>query len=252
MPKTVLQLVQQILNDMDSEPVNQLSDTLEAEQVAAVLAETFEDIVSTREIPEHRTLLKLTPASDSQYPTVFLYEDNVFRITNVWYDIQENTTPTDANREYREVYWCDPLDFIRKIDAVDSAGSDYDTVTELASGTTFRIRNNKHPSFYTSFDNKRIIMDSYHSTYDDTLQSSKVRAYGVIIPTFNQFDPDHEVDLDPAHTQYLLREATARCFDLFKGGVTPKVEQAAKRVKNHLRNDRYRTVRPNIRNDYGR
>ena len=56
MTKTVLQMVQIILNDMDSEPVNQLSDTLEAEQVASVLAETFNDIVTTREIPEHLTV----------------------------------------------------------------------------------------------------------------------------------------------------------------------------------------------------
>ncbi len=68
MTKTVLDLVQTILNDMDSEPVNQLTDTLEAEQVAKVLKNTFEDIVATRIVPEHQELLKLTPASDSAYP----------------------------------------------------------------------------------------------------------------------------------------------------------------------------------------
>lgn len=252
MSKTVLEMVQIILNDMDSEPVNQLSDTIEAEQVASVLAETFNDIITTREIPEHRQLIKLTPASDSEYPTEFIYEDNVTRITNVWYDIQLNTVPTDAARNYKEIYWCDPLDFLRKVDSMSSSGTDYKTVLERSSGTTLRIRNNQFPTYYTSFDNKRIIMDSYHDLYDDTLQASKVRAYGAVHPTFNQHDPDHVVDLDPAYTQYLLKEATARCFDLFKGGVTPKLEQSVKRVKNHLRNDRYRTVRPNTRNDYGR
>ena len=252
MTKTVLQMVQIILNDMDSEPVNQLSDTLEAEQVASVLAETFNDIVTTREIPEHRQLLKLTPASDSEYPTEFIYEDNVTRITNVWYDTQLNNVPLDSARTYKEIYWCEPLDFLRKIDSASTSGTAFKTVLERSSGTTLRIANNAFPSYYTSFDNKRIIMDAFHDTYDDTLQASKVRAYGVIHPIFNQFDPDHVVDLDPAYTQYLLKEATARCFDLFKGGVTPKLEQSIKRVKNHLRNDRYRTVRPNTRNDYGR
>lgn len=252
MTKTVLQMVQIILNDMDSEPVNQLSDTLEAEQIASVLAEAYYDIISTREVPEHRELLKLTPASDSEYPTEFIYEDNVTKITNVWYDVQENVVSTNAARVYKELYWCEPLDFLHKIDGMSVADTNYDTVLERSSGTTLRIRNNQHPSFYTSFDNKRIICDSYHSLYDDTLQSSKVRAYGVVQPVFNQHDPNHVIDLDPAHTQYLLKEATARCFDLFKGGVTPKLEQSVKRVKNHLRNDRYRTVRPNIRNKYGR
>ncbi len=150
------------------------------------------------------------------------------------------------------MHWCEPLEFLDRIDAVSSSGSDYDTVLENSAGTTLRIVNNKFPSFYTSFDNKRIIMDSYNSAYDDTLQASKVRAYGTVLPTFNESDGSSTVDLDPAHTQYLLKEATARCFDLYKGGVTPKLEQSVKRVKNHLRNDRFRTERPNTRNDYGR
>lgn len=252
MAKTVLEMVQIILNDMDSEPVNQLSDTLEAEQVAIVLEETFNDIVSTRDVPEHKQLLKLTPASDSEYPTEFIYEDNVVRIEKVWYDVQENIVPTNAARTYREIYWKDPLDFLRAVDPYSSAGTDYDTVLERSSGTTLRIQNNAHPTFYTSFDNGRIVMNSYHGVYDDTLQASKVRAYGSVLPTFNKDDPDHVVDLGPAYTQYLLKEATARCFDLFKGGITPKLEQSVKRAKNHLRNDRYRTLRANTRNDYGR
>lgn len=252
MSKTVLQMVQKILNDMDSEPVNQLSDTLEAEQVASVLAETFIDITTTRDIPEHRQLLKLVPASDNAYPTEFYYEDNVTHITNVWYDVQTNAPPTDNGRRYKEIYWLEPMDFLARIDYNASGSIDFDTVLERKSGTALRIRNNQFPSYYTSFDDERIIMDAYHSTYDDSLQSSKVRAYGTVQPTFNEFDPDHVVDLDPEYTQYLLKEATARCFDLFKGGTTPKLEQSVKRVKNHLRNDRYRTTRQNIRNHYGR
>lgn len=252
MAKTVLQMVQTILNDMDSEPVNQLSDTLEAEQVASVLAEAYNEIITTREIPEHRQLLKLTPASDDDYPTEFIYEDNVTRITKVWYDVQKNVVPLTSAREYREVKWCEPEHFIMITDAIGSAGTDFVTITEKLSGTHMRIRKNAFPTYYTSFDDKTIIMDSYNAAYDDSLQASKIRAMGVVQPIFNQYDPDYVIDLDPAYTQYLLKEATARCFDLFKGGVTPKLEQSVKRVKNHLRNDRYRTTRKNVRNHYGR
>ena len=252
MSKTVLDMVQIILNDMDSEPINQLSDTLEAEQVASVLAETFNEIIQTREIPEHRRLLKLTPASDSEYPTEFTYEDNVTAITKVWYDVQKNTSPTNAARLYKEIYWRDPEDFLYILDGVGSAGTDYTTVLEKDSGTVMRIRNNAFPTYYTSFDDEVIIMDAFHSGYDDTLQASKVRAMGVVEPIFEQYNGAFEVPLDPAYTQYLLKEATARCFDLYKGGTTAKLEQSTKRVKNHLMKSRFRTTRDNIRNDYGR
>lgn len=251
MAKTVLQMVQIILNDMDSEPVNQLTDTLEAEQVASVLAETFNDIVSTRDIPEHRELIKLVPASDNEKPTQFEYQSDT-KLEKVWYDVQENVSPTDAARQYREIYWEEPLDFLRRADSVGSAGTDFITYIEPKSGTSIRIPNNKFPQYYTSFDDELIVMDSYHAAYDDSLQSSKIRAYGVKRPSFNQFDGAHVVDLDEAYAQYVLKEATARCFDLFKGGPTPKMEQSVKRVKNHLRNDKFNTKRPNVRNHYGR
>lgn len=254
MARTVLELVQIILNDMDSEPVNQLSDTLEAEQVAIVLAETFNDIVSTRGIPEHEQLLKFVPSSDTAYPSEFRYGDNVTRIQKVWYDVQPNPlgSSTNAARQYREVRWCEPLDFLRIIDAVASTGTDFDTVLERSSGTTLRIKNNKFPELYTTFDDKYIIMDSYHGSYETTLTAARVRAYGTVLPTFNKDDPDHEVDLDPAYTQYLLKEATSRCFDLFKGGSLAKLEQSARRAKVHLQNDLYRTSRDPRRPHYGR
>ena len=252
MSKTVLQLVQSILNDMDSEPVNGIDESLEAEQVVSILADTFQDIVYTEDLPEHRELLKLTAAADSTAPTEFSYDDNVIRVHRVWYDIQDNSPATDANRIYSEIMWCDPLDFIDRLDAVDPSGTDYDTILENSSGTVIRIRNDKHPTFYTSFDNKTIVMNSYNSTYDTTLQASKVRAYGAVVPIFDSTNGASVVDLDPAHTQYLLREATSRCFELLKGGTTPKMEQNTRRVRFYLQNDKYRTVQPNIRNNYGR
>ena len=60
MRNTLLQMVQSILSDMDSEAVNSISDTVEAEQVASVIQETFFNIVAARYIPEHRPLIKLT------------------------------------------------------------------------------------------------------------------------------------------------------------------------------------------------
>ena len=41
MKRTLLEMVQSILSDMDSEDVNAVSDTLEAQQVASVIEDTY-------------------------------------------------------------------------------------------------------------------------------------------------------------------------------------------------------------------
>ena len=52
-------MVQNILSDMDSEEVNSVSDTNEAEQIAEVLEATYHNMVSSRFIPEHSQTIKL-------------------------------------------------------------------------------------------------------------------------------------------------------------------------------------------------
>ena len=53
MKRTLLSMVQSILSDMDSEDVNAISDSIEAQQVASVIEDTYFNLVSARDIPEH-------------------------------------------------------------------------------------------------------------------------------------------------------------------------------------------------------
>lgn len=244
MKRTLLQIVQDILSDMDSEPVNSLADTNEADQIATVVEQTFYDIIATRSVPEHEELIKLVPLSDDDFPTHFLIPDNVTDVTHVWYD-----TSDDSTFEYTEIKWCDPLDFLTRVDKVQS---DYQNVKDKSGNTNLRIVNNKHPSFYTSFDDLHIVMNSFKSTVDDTLQESKVRAYGRKFPVFNRFDDDYIPDIDDEFFPHLISEARARAMDLFKGGVPQKMEQAARRNKVHLQNDKFRIARANNWRHYGR
>jgi len=241
--KTLLEIVQEILSDLDSEDVNSISDSLEAEQVARMVESTYYNIVATRHVPEHAELIKLTAASDTDFPTHFNYPDNVKRIEVFHYD-----TSDDGSFDYEEVHWLDPLDFLARVDGVQS---NYDSVLDKNAGTNLRIQNNKKPEYYTSFDDYYIVCDSYNSTVDTTLQESKSRAYGIKYPVFSRTDsytPDLDADMFP----YLIAESKSVAFSLLKGGSDPKVEQAARRQKSYIQNDRYRTVQGKHWNDYGR
>lgn len=240
MKKTLLEIVKSILSDMDSEDISSISDTIEAQQVASIVEDTFYNIVATKVAPEHAQLIKLTAASDSDHPTHFHYPENVKEITKVWYE--------DSEGSYRRIDWCEPMDFLSRTDPV---ASDYDTVLDQNGGTKLRIVNNETPRFYTSFDDYWMVFNSYDGDEDTTLQASKVRAYGIVYPVFDQSD-SYTPDVDATMFPYLIAEAKSTAMSLLKGSSDPKVEQAARRQRSLVQNDMYRTKREPSRKKYGR
>ena len=240
MKTTLLQIVQSILSDMDSEDVNSISDTVEAQQIGSVVEDTYYNIIADREIPEHNKLMTLTAMADSAKPTHFKYPTNTKHIDRVEYNVG-----TVAKKDFAEVAFVDPVYFLDNMDESGLLVETYDGNLDIFVGTTTA------PSYYTSFDDEYVIMNSYDSAVDTTLQSSKIRAFGSVYPTFSQTD-SFAPDLDNTLMPLLLAEAKSTCFSLFKGGSDPKVEQAARRLKSYVMNDQYKTKRPNIRNYYGR
>lgn len=240
MKTTLLEMVQSILNDMDSEHVNSISDTVEAQQIASVVEDTYYNIISARDIPEHNKLLSLTAMSDSTKPTHFRYPTNTKVIKRIDYNVG-----TVAEKSFKEIFWVDPVTFLDRMDEDGLLVETYDGNIDIFVSTNYA------PTYYTSFDDNFIIMDSYDSSVESTLQSSKTRAFGSVYPTFSQID-DFEPDLDENMLPLLLAEAKSTCFSLFKGGSDPKIEQAARRLKSYVQNDMYKTQRPNKRPNYGR
>jgi len=240
MKTTLLQVVQSILSDMDSEEVNSLSDSVEAQQIASVVEDTYYNIIAAREIPEHNKLMTLTAASDSTKPTHFKYPTRTKHIERVEYNVG-----TVADKDFREIRFVDVVYFLDNMNENGKLVETYDGNLDIFVGTK------DHPTYYTSFDDENIIMNSYKSSVEATLQASKIRAFGSEYPAFSQTD-SHEIDLDNTLMPYLLAEAKSACFSLFKGGSDPKIEQAARRLKFYVQNDQYKTKRENIRNYYGR
>ena len=242
MKRDLLSMVQSILSDMDSEDVNAISDSVEAQQVASVIEDTYYNLVADRTIPEHKELLKLTSLSDNTRPTHFRYPTNVKEIEKVYYNIA-----TDGTFNYREVVWEDPMTFLGKATyTTDSAA-----VLDVNGGVTFYVRNDDFPITYTSFDDEHIVFNSYDATEETTLTEANTRAYGTVYPTFTISDT-FEPDLDDTLRPYLLAEAKSVCFSLFKSGSDPKIEQSARRHKAYTQNDKYKTRRENSRPKYGR
>lgn len=243
MKKSLVEIVKNILSDLDSDDVNTISDTVEALQVAQIVEQTFYDIIATRNIPEHQSLIKLTPLSDSEHPTHFVLSDTQAKIDAIWYD-----SSLDNTFAYSVVWYLEPKDFL---DLCDKRSDDYILVTDKVAGTKLRIGTTATPKYYTSFDDEHVVMDSYNASIDSTLRESKVRALGRTYPVFLISD-SYVPDIDASVFPYLVQEAKSRAFSVLKGGPDQKVEQAARRQKVYVQNDKYRLEAPNKKRNYGR
>lgn len=242
MKSTLLQIVQSILSDMDAEEVDSISDTIEAQQIASVVEDTYYNIIAGREIPEHRKLVALTSLSDSTRPTHFTYPSNLKSLTRISYNVSETATP-----EWRDIKFVTPEYFL------DNMSDDELEVDTVVGTVPIYVWNDRMPTYYTSFDDTRIIMNAYDATVETTLQASKTRAYATHFPTFSQTDA-HVPELDETLFPYLLAESKSVCFSIFKSGTDPKIEQAARRLKGYIRNDLHKTKVANNkgRPSYGR
>ena len=242
MKRTLLQIVQNILSDMDSEDVNSISDSIEAEQIASVVRDVYYNMVSTRMIPEHQELIRLVSLSNSARPTHFQVPESVKRIDFLRYNIS-----TTNGTEFKEIEYIEPLVFL----ALNRDGDNVDTVYDVNGNTPILVRNNKMPDYYTSFDDLHIVMDSYDSNVDNILAESKTQALGHKVPDFSIND-NFTPDLDEVLFPYLIAESKSTCFSLFKSGVDQKIEQAARRQKSYMQSDMYRVKKENKRPYYGR
>ena len=244
--KTLLQIVQDILNDMDSDEVNSISDTVEASQIAQICQSVFYDVITTVDLPEHDELMTVTGLSDSTKPN-FMDANSVTEIKELRYNVSE----TSGELEYKTISYVTPTEFVQDILQRDTSASNVIVVTDPTSGISLPIINDKMPDYYTSFDDRYLCFDSYLATVDTTLQTSKTLVLGTKIPTFtvsNSAVPDMDDTIFP----YYIAECKSRCFSMLKGGPDPKVEQFARKHRYFQKNNRHKVQQVNIRNDYGR
>ena len=241
-------MVQNILSDMDSEEVNSITDSNEAEQIAKVVENTYFSLIASRVIPEHAQIIKLTSFSSSARPTHFSFPSRVKNIEFLDYNVSKSV----GGVEYERLTYLEPDQFFALSDGRDSLASNVKQVADVEADSTLLIRNDVMPKYYTSFDDENVVLDAYMSTVDSILTSAKTRAYGTKYPTFNVSSDVFTPDIDDVMFPYFLAEAKSTAMSLFKTGTDPKIEQVARRQKVYVQNDKYKVNRGSPHNNYGR
>lgn len=229
MKMTLLEMVQDILSDMDSDEVNSINDTTESEQVANIIKSTYFAMMATRNWPHLKKGIELVASGNDAYPTHMSVPDTLKELCFVNYN---KAKQGETRKRYEEIRWIEPDDFLRKTNQRNSDEDNIDVIVDC-SGVELLIRNDLAPSYYTSFDDKHLVFDSYDKLTEDTLQSSKVQAQAYVLPDWQQ-DDDFVPFLPDEAFILLLEESKSKAQYKLRQFQDVKAEQEAGRQNRWL------------------
>lgn len=232
--KTLGQIVKQILSDADMDVVSDISETEEALQVARIVISTYEEMVTRFNLPVENRVFQLESAVVST-PTTMTIPSDITKVEIVNYDTKDGASDP---YNYTQIPHMSPEDFLEMVNSRNSGDSTVD-VSLLPSGAPILIRNDRHPSYWTSFDNETLVFDSYKSSLETNLQNSKTQCYGVSETTVSLTD-DAEIALDPQLFSLLENKARATVFIRLKQTRDPSSEDAARRLEIKAQDGRWR------------
>lgn len=233
MKMTLLEMTQNILSAMDSDEVNSIADTEESAQVAEIIKECFNDLMTQREWPFLRTKTTLVGLGDTANPTKMQMPEDFNKLYWIKYN-KKNVTYMDP-AEFQDM-----LDLrVEQVDVVDANG--------------FVL--NRDPEYWTSFDDKYVVFDGIDKAVDTTLLQAKSQAYALKSAVWTH-DDEFVPDLPDKFFPTLLAESKATCFLNLKQQGNQREERRAQRGRVMLRNESWRNeqgeVRYNTLINYGR
>lgn len=233
MKYTLLEMTQEVLSALDSDQVNSIADTVESEQVSHIIRTVYFDIAARAGLPEHKFLFQLDSSGDDTKPVLMTIPAEARHLDWLKYDKME-ATETAAN--YREIQFLEQGNFIDLIHTFSEDSTNVDTMTVDMDGVDveFFYKTDKHPDYYTIYNDFNVIFDSYQSSIDTTLQSSKTLAYGEKAREFTLSD-SFTPELDEKQFTLLLNEAKKMAFAELKQTVHPVAADNARRQWINLR-----------------
>lgn len=246
--RTMLEIVQNIFSTyMDGDTINSISDLTETTDVANIVKDVYLNLVATKVIEEQKELTKIDSLADSTRPTYLRLPDDVSHI----YTLEYNTDDDVGETRYRELAWCEPEDFLRYIRGRKTESDNTVAMPDINGSTVIPVRNNQHPRYYTSFDDEHIVCDSYKSTVDTVLQTSKTRAYVSKIPNVTISD-SYTFTLSYPHMRILESEAAATAVSVKLKQSNPNLERMARNSRTRSEDQKRRSGPYDKRNNFGR
>jgi hypothetical protein len=223
----LLELVQRILEALDSDEVNGIADTTEALAVANIVKESYYEIISEHGSKNRENLFHLDASTDNTRPCLMFVPSNVVNVHRLKYNVA--TDPEEIN--LRELHYLEPMAFLEMVNNFDVTQSWIGVSDIDFDGETFQIkyRNDVFPTYWTSPDDHIILLDAFNGTVENTDTAVRTYGYGLKTASFEMVD-DFVPDLDPRQFSLLLNKAKAQAFVELKQTQNERVEKQERRL----------------------
>jgi hypothetical protein len=244
---SLLEMTQDILNDLESDEVDAISDTVEALQVAQIIKTSYFEMMASRNWPHLKRTVTLDALVDPSRPTHLRLPELTKELIMFSYNKRKDGETKDY---FTEMKWMEPEHFLRHLNRRNVDNDNIIKVTDTG-GIPLYIRTDKQPEYYTSFDDDHIVLDSYNSALEATLQTTNSQALIYFEPSWVQTDnaiPDLPSEAFPA----LLAEAKSTAFLVLKQQANEKAEQKSVRQQRWLSRKAWRVSGGVRYPDYGR
>lgn len=241
MKRSLLNMVQNIMSAMDSDEVSSITDTVESAQVAEVIQEVYEQMITNQIIPEFQEIIQLDTINLAIYPGSINYLVLPTTITHMDWFQYNRKQDGDTTDDLEFIHWLSPADFLNLVSRNRTDSADNIQVTDPSTGIQYWIVSNYGPRYWTSFDDENIALDSIDMGIDIIqVLGSKSIAYISRIPTWTVAD-SFIPDIDDNFFPYLLAESKATCFVNLKQTQNNKVEKQALDQRIRLQNHKFKT-----------
>ncbi len=231
MAKTLLRMTQDVLESIDGEEVNSISDTIEASSVAGIIEACYDSLVLTGDFRETKKPFTLT-AMGTGKPVLMGRPDNVVSIEWIKYDIREDGDPYPSWSDIQYLSIEDFLQITLMLPSESTADIGSFVHNIEGSNVSFFYRTDGPPKYFTTIDDTYILFDSYDIGIDANLQESKTMCFGQVDFTFLKQD-SFVIPFDKKTTKQLLEESKARCSIELRQTQNPAAEKVARRL--HVR-----------------
>lgn len=172
MDRTFLTLVNDVLDALSLDRVTDIYETVESTQLVGLIDQLYHEFVTEREWPWCRRVRTLEALTDKRF---FRIPDNWMKIVELQYNegLAKSSGSTDVYSSYKTLKYLPPEEFLayvnsRKVtdnlELVSGVVGEVPTVTALVPNLI--LGTNAHPSYWTSFTDREIVVDSYYDNPD--------------------------------------------------------------------------------------
>ena len=155
MKMSLLDMVIDIMSDMDSDNVSAIGDSGESTQVARIVRSVYFEMIARKDWPHLRKTLALENSGVSAQPNRLKLPTAISKLDYFAYSRRKTVTEDQKFREMKYLY---PDQFLQHTNGRKTSNTNVDEV--VISDMTMFILNDAIPTYYTSFDDEWLVLDS--------------------------------------------------------------------------------------------